>query len=80
MLCSDTAFPWNYLTIQLNRTSEDELGDPDLYGLFYGGSSGEVRTQARFSMLWHCSGFAPERWCPWHAGKAAAENNLPIRF
>ena len=59
MLCSDTASPWNYLTVQLNRTSEDELGDPDLYGLFYGGSSGEVRTQARVSMLWQCSDFAP---------------------
>ena len=64
MLCSDTVSPWNYLTIQLNRTSEDELGDPDLYGQFYGGASGQVRKQSHVSMLWHCPGFAPERWCP----------------
>lgn len=29
---------WNYLTVQLNRLSEDEAGDPDLYGMFYGGT------------------------------------------
>ena len=23
---------WNYLTTQLTRTSEDEMGDPDLFG------------------------------------------------
>uniref|UniRef100_A0A7S1SX90 EGF-like domain-containing protein n=1 Tax=Tetraselmis chuii TaxID=63592 RepID=A0A7S1SX90_9CHLO len=34
--------PWNYLTLQLNRTSGE--GDPDLYGMFWGGSSGEGRT------------------------------------
>ncbi len=33
---------WNYLTVQLARTSEDEDGDPDLYGLFTGGTSGQV--------------------------------------
>ncbi|DBB04188.1 hypothetical protein WJX77_010421 [Trebouxia sp. C0004] len=32
---------WNYLTVQLARTSEDEDGDPDLYGLFTGGTSGQ---------------------------------------
>ena len=34
---------WNYLTVQLNRTSADERGDPDLFGLFWGGQSGQVR-------------------------------------
>lgn len=34
---------WKYLTVQLNRTSTDESGDPDLYGLFAGGPHGEVR-------------------------------------
>eukprot|EP00873_Tetraselmis_striata_P005958 jgi/Tetstr1/426222/TSEL_001616.t1 len=34
--------PWNFLTLQLDRTSEE--GDPDLYGMFWGGSSGEGRT------------------------------------
>ena len=33
---------WNYLTIQLARTSDDEAGDPDLYGVFTGGQSGQV--------------------------------------
>lgn len=35
---------WNYLTVQLARTSEDEDGDPDLYGMFTGGTSGQVLT------------------------------------
>eukprot|EP00884_Botryococcus_braunii_P014244 jgi/Botrbrau1/22820/Bobra.0132s0143.1 len=30
--------PWNYLTVQLERVSESEAGDPDLYGLFYDSS------------------------------------------
>ena len=33
--CSSTSDPWNYLTVQLNRTSNDSLGDPDLYGWFH---------------------------------------------
>lgn len=33
---------WNYLTVQLARTSDDEAGDPDLYGVFTGGQSGQV--------------------------------------
>lgn len=34
---------WNYLTVQLARTSEDEDGDPDFYGLFTGGEAGQDR-------------------------------------
>ena len=34
---------WKYLTVQLSRLSEDDAGDPDLYGMFYGGDS--VRMQ-----------------------------------
>lgn len=30
--------PWNYLTLQLRRTSEE--GDPDLFGIFFGGKRG----------------------------------------
>ena len=45
ILCSGSDPDWNYLTVQLNRTSEDELGDPDLYGLFYN-SSTEVKQEA----------------------------------
>ena len=29
---------WKHLTVQLSRLSEDDAGDPDLYGMFYGGS------------------------------------------
>ena len=36
--CSGHLTPWNYLTVQLNRLSADDAGDPDLYGMFYGGS------------------------------------------
>ena len=39
---------WNYLTVQLARTSENEDGDPDLYGLFTGGNSGQVRLPCIF--------------------------------
>ena len=35
---------WNYLTVQLSRTSDNDDGDPDLYGLFTGGVSGKVGT------------------------------------
>ncbi|KAK9843435.1 hypothetical protein WJX81_002486 [Elliptochloris bilobata] len=35
-----TGTPWQYLTVQLTRESEDLAGDPDLYGLFYGGTAG----------------------------------------
>lgn len=38
MMCSVPDSPWNYLTIQLNRTSEDQTGDPDLYGSFFNSS------------------------------------------
>ena len=34
---------WKYLTVQLSRLSEDDAGDPDLYGMFYGGDT--VRIQ-----------------------------------
>ncbi|KAK9833016.1 hypothetical protein WJX74_004561 [Apatococcus lobatus] len=34
---------WKHLTTQLNRTSADEDGDPDLYGLFTGGPHGQDR-------------------------------------
>ena len=34
---------WKYLTVQLSRLSEDDAGDPDLYGMFYGGDA--VRMQ-----------------------------------
>lgn len=30
--------PWNYLSIQMNRTSPE--GDPDLFGIFTGGARG----------------------------------------
>ena len=41
---------WKYLTVQLSRLSEDDAGDPDLYGMFYGGSS--VRSSSSdFSFL-----------------------------
>ncbi len=43
---------WNYLTVQLARTSEDEDGDPDLYGLFTGGTSGQVISIAAMSGFW----------------------------
>ncbi len=42
---------WNYLTVQLSRTSADDKGDPDLYGLFYGGDSGKVRVRVRVRVL-----------------------------
>lgn len=32
--CSSTTDPWNFLSIQMNHTSEDHWADPDLYGLF----------------------------------------------
>lgn len=38
-VCSSHETLWNYLTVQLNRLSEDEAGDPDLYGMFYGGTN-----------------------------------------
>ncbi len=38
LACSSHGTAWNYLTVQLNRLSEDEAGDPDLYGMFYGGT------------------------------------------
>jgi hypothetical protein len=41
-MCSKHQLSWNYLTVQLSRLSDDDAGDPDLYGMFYGGSS--VRT------------------------------------
>lgn len=33
---------WNFFTAHLNRTSADRLGDPDLFGLWQGGSRGIV--------------------------------------
>ena len=44
MLCRAGAqrTSWNYLTVQLNRTSEDEMGDPDLFASYWGGQSGQV--------------------------------------
>lgn len=33
---------WNYLTVELNRTNNDSRADPDLYGMFYGGTDGQV--------------------------------------
>jgi hypothetical protein len=36
--CSSTVKPWNHLTVQLERVSESDAGDPDLYGLFYDSS------------------------------------------
>ncbi len=39
MLCSKHVTSWKYLTVQLSRLSADDAGDPDLYGMFYGGSS-----------------------------------------
>ncbi|KAL3154641.1 hypothetical protein ABBQ32_014088 [Trebouxia sp. C0010 RCD-2024] len=38
-LVNQSSTDWNHLTVQLARTSEDEDGDPDLYGLFTGGVS-----------------------------------------
>ena len=38
-MCSKHQISWNYLTVQLSRLSADDAGDPDLYGMFYGGSS-----------------------------------------
>ena len=32
--CRSEVDPWNHLAVQLNRTSADQRGDPDLYGLF----------------------------------------------
>ena len=46
MLRSKHVTSWKYLTVQLSRLSADDAGDPDLYGMFYGGSS--VR-----SCSWH---------------------------
>ena len=40
--CDATRDAWNYLTVQLARTSDDDDGDPDLYGMFTGGASGQV--------------------------------------
>ena len=39
MLRSKHVTSWKYLTVQLSRLSADDAGDPDLYGMFYGGSS-----------------------------------------
>ncbi|KAK9810844.1 hypothetical protein WJX73_001470 [Symbiochloris irregularis] len=36
-----SAEPWNYLTVELNRTNNDSRSDPDLYGMWWGGSSGQ---------------------------------------
>lgn len=32
--------PWNFLAVQLTRSSES--GDPDLYGIFTGGPNSQV--------------------------------------
>ncbi len=37
-LWNRTEDPWNYLSVQLKRTSEE--GDPDLFGIWNGGSRG----------------------------------------
>lgn len=34
---------WHYLAVQLNRTNDDPKADPDLFGLFEGGSRGMVQ-------------------------------------
>lgn len=51
-LCSKHITSWEYLTVQLSRMSEDDAGDPDLYGMFYGGSS--VRIFSCPSCLFVC--------------------------
>ena len=43
--CRGPAGRWNYLTMQLARTSEDPAGDPDLYGMFYGGAAAQVSSR-----------------------------------
>ena len=51
---------WNYLTVQLARTSDDEAGDPDFYGVFTGGQSGQVyHCQDHVSMQSDASCFSP---------------------
>ena len=48
---------WNYLTVQLDRESDDETGDPDLYGMFYGGAKVGARHPPSLTQLlgrpWH---------------------------
>ncbi|KAK9853882.1 hypothetical protein WJX84_009959 [Apatococcus fuscideae] len=39
----DWGADWKHLTVQLNRTSPDEDGDPDLYGMFTGGPNGQAK-------------------------------------
>jgi hypothetical protein len=34
---------WNFLAVLVNRTSSDERGDPDLFGVFTGGQRGLVQ-------------------------------------
>ncbi|GMH37182.1 hypothetical protein BSKO_05055 [Bryopsis sp. KO-2023] len=45
ILWRDFNEPWNYLAVQLSRTSEE--GDPDLYGLFVGGPNDEGKVPGR---------------------------------
>ncbi len=47
---SSSGMPWQHLTVQLTRESEDAAGDPDLYGMFYGGAAGAVRPPARLAL------------------------------
>ncbi|KAK9824143.1 hypothetical protein WJX72_008089 [[Myrmecia] bisecta] len=44
-----TSDQWNYLTVQLSRTSADDRGDPDIYGLFYGGTTGQGKVPEKRS-------------------------------
>ena len=37
--CSGSDAIWNFLTVQLNRTSAEDDGDPDLFGVFSEGGS-----------------------------------------
>mmetsp|Transcript_34827 Transcript_34827/g.98737 ORF Transcript_34827/g.98737 Transcript_34827/m.98737 type:complete len:795 (-) Transcript_34827:69-2453(-) len=43
--------PWNFLTVQLNRTSAE--GDPDMYGVFWGGVSGQSRVVEKTALKAH---------------------------
>lgn len=58
MLRSKHVTSWNYLTVQLSRLSADDAGDPDLYGMFYGGFSVRSCTWPRSPLRnfsWHRS-------------------------
>lgn len=47
--------PWNYLAVELRRTSSDVRGDPDVFGLWTGGPRGPEMVPNRTTQGWDFS-------------------------